>query len=353
MRTLEQAAVATPAPPPARPLPCRGPAAPGRHAPAGVVAPAWSPSALLLATIVAASSRCPAGPLRDRPGHRLRVPLAEHLFGTDQYGRDVYTRVVYGTRESLLIGLAATALGLLLASAARAPGRAPRQVAGRRHQPPPRGPVRLPGPAAGAAPLRGLRHGSVTRPSRRRHRHAPGYARMIRGAGPAGALPRRTSKPSRALGHSPRAHPVRRTIFPNAIRPLVGADDAGDRPGHRLGFLAQLPRPRRRSRRRRSGAPCSPHGRDYTSSPGGSRCSPAWRRDRDRRDHRGRPPPPAAPRGEARLSVHQATTVHVLTGVHHRASEATPEVRRLIAFDDLRARSAAAPSCARWSPTSR
>ena len=50
--------------------------------------------------------------LRDRPRRRLQSPSLEHPFGTDQSGRDVYTRVVYGARESLLIGLGATALGL-------------------------------------------------------------------------------------------------------------------------------------------------------------------------------------------------------------------------------------------------
>ena len=32
-------------------------------------------------------------------------PSTEHFFGTDQYGRDVFTRVVYGTRISLRVGL--------------------------------------------------------------------------------------------------------------------------------------------------------------------------------------------------------------------------------------------------------
>ncbi|MFE0757041.1 ABC transporter permease [Inquilinus sp. NPDC058860] len=32
----------------------------------------------------------------------LRPPSAEHFFGTDQYGRDLYSRIVYGARLSLL-----------------------------------------------------------------------------------------------------------------------------------------------------------------------------------------------------------------------------------------------------------
>ncbi len=33
-------------------------------------------------------------------------PSPEHLMGTDQYGRDIFSRVVYGTRISLLVGIA-------------------------------------------------------------------------------------------------------------------------------------------------------------------------------------------------------------------------------------------------------
>ena len=39
---------------------------------------------------------------------------AAHWFGTDQMGRDVFTRVLYGARVSLLVGFASTALNLLI-----------------------------------------------------------------------------------------------------------------------------------------------------------------------------------------------------------------------------------------------
>jgi peptide/nickel transport system permease protein len=39
-------------------------------------------------------------------------PSAEHWFGVDQQGRDVFSRVVYGARFSLLIGIVAVAVGL-------------------------------------------------------------------------------------------------------------------------------------------------------------------------------------------------------------------------------------------------
>lgn len=49
------------------------------------------------------------------PGDAFQGPSPEHFFGTDESGRDVYTRVVFGAGNSLLIGVAATVVGLSLA----------------------------------------------------------------------------------------------------------------------------------------------------------------------------------------------------------------------------------------------
>ena len=53
---------------------------------------------------------------------RLQTPSAAHPFGTDQYGRDVLARIVYGARISLVASLCiisvATALGALFGSVA-------------------------------------------------------------------------------------------------------------------------------------------------------------------------------------------------------------------------------------------
>mgnify|MGYP001571249241 CR=1 FL=1 len=57
-------------------------------------------------------------PLSFEPLNRLKRPSAEFWFGTDQFGRDVYSRVVYGTRISLIVGISvaciATAAGLVI-----------------------------------------------------------------------------------------------------------------------------------------------------------------------------------------------------------------------------------------------
>jgi len=45
---------------------------------------------------------------------RLQPPSASHFFGTDEFGRDILTRVFYGARISLPVGLIALAIGLSL-----------------------------------------------------------------------------------------------------------------------------------------------------------------------------------------------------------------------------------------------
>ena len=48
------------------------------------------------------------------PVNALQFPSREHWMGTDEVGRDVYSRIVYGTRISLSVGLGVMAIALLI-----------------------------------------------------------------------------------------------------------------------------------------------------------------------------------------------------------------------------------------------
>jgi len=47
------------------------------------------------------------------PANKFMMPCAEHLFGTDQYGRDIFSRVIYGGRWSLTLGLVTTIISTI------------------------------------------------------------------------------------------------------------------------------------------------------------------------------------------------------------------------------------------------
>jgi ABC-type dipeptide/oligopeptide/nickel transport system permease subunit len=49
---------------------------------------------------------------------RVKPPSAEHWFGTDNFGRDIYSRVIYGARISMYVGIFATLLGTSIGAAA-------------------------------------------------------------------------------------------------------------------------------------------------------------------------------------------------------------------------------------------
>ena len=46
--------------------------------------------------------------------HMLNSPGGDHVFGTDQFGRDVFTRTVWGARVSLIVGLSVAAISSIL-----------------------------------------------------------------------------------------------------------------------------------------------------------------------------------------------------------------------------------------------
>jgi len=55
----------------------------------------------------------PHDPLAQNLVQRLEAPSAQHVFGTDDFGRDVFSRVIWGSRVSLRLGLASVAIALV------------------------------------------------------------------------------------------------------------------------------------------------------------------------------------------------------------------------------------------------
>ena len=85
--------------------------------------------ALLILTAIFANVIAPYGIDEQNYSDVLQGPSLQHLFGTDNYGRDIFSRVVYGTRISLPIGFICVFLayffgGILGAVAAYYGGRA-------------------------------------------------------------------------------------------------------------------------------------------------------------------------------------------------------------------------------------
>jgi peptide/nickel transport system permease protein len=69
---------------------------------------------LLVVSAVFAPLVAPYNPYLPDPIHRLEPPSAQHLFGTDDIGRDVFSRVIYGGRVSLKVGLLTVLLGTIV-----------------------------------------------------------------------------------------------------------------------------------------------------------------------------------------------------------------------------------------------
>jgi len=63
----------------------------------------------ILAPLVA-----PYDPYKNNLANTLATPSVEHFFGTDELGRDIFSRVVYGSRLSLLEGLFSVMIAMLI-----------------------------------------------------------------------------------------------------------------------------------------------------------------------------------------------------------------------------------------------
>jgi len=149
----------------------------------------------------------------------LQPPSWAHVFGTDESGRDLYSRVIFGARDSLTIGLGAASVSLSLAVVFGAlAGLAPKPIAvvvDRFIE------VLFAFPSLLIALLLVaiLGPSALTAVFAVGLGTAPGYARMVRGQ----VLAARNSgyvEAATALGHS-RWRIIGAHILPNALRPLV------------------------------------------------------------------------------------------------------------------------------------
>lgn len=69
---------------------------------------------LLVFGAIAAPLVAPYSPTKSDYTHLFAAPSASHLFGTDELGRDLLTRTIYGGRTSLEIAVAATILAMVI-----------------------------------------------------------------------------------------------------------------------------------------------------------------------------------------------------------------------------------------------
>src|SRR5258706_5962781 len=70
----------------------------------------------LVATALLAPVLAPHDPIKIKSAARLQAPSLSHPLGTDDFGRDILSRVIYGARISMLLGLGAVAISTLLAT---------------------------------------------------------------------------------------------------------------------------------------------------------------------------------------------------------------------------------------------
>jgi len=80
--------------------------------------PMFTAGLIVLALVVLGGALAPlwwtGDPLQMKPIQRLRPPSAERWFGSDHFGRDVYTRTLYGARISLVVGACVSVVSLAL-----------------------------------------------------------------------------------------------------------------------------------------------------------------------------------------------------------------------------------------------
>jgi len=69
---------------------------------------------IMILAAVLADFIAPYNPVATDYGAMLAAPSADHWLGTDEFGRDVLTRIIYGARTALLVGFSAAFIGATL-----------------------------------------------------------------------------------------------------------------------------------------------------------------------------------------------------------------------------------------------
>jgi peptide/nickel transport system permease protein len=174
---------------------------------------------LVVAWAVAPSAFTSESPFDTDIEAAIQAPSLQHWFGTDASGRDIFTRVVFGARSSLLIGIGATVLALVAAIlfgfAAGLGGRFTDGAISRFLEVV----LALPGLLLALILIAVLGPGVATEIVAVALGSAAGYAWMVRGQ----VIAVRNSDyvhAATALGHK-RSRIVVQHVFPNAMRPLL------------------------------------------------------------------------------------------------------------------------------------
>lgn len=68
---------------------------------------------IILIAAVAAPILAPYDPVSQDSDRRLHPPSRQHWLGTDEFGRDLFSRILFGARPALLVGFSATSIGVL------------------------------------------------------------------------------------------------------------------------------------------------------------------------------------------------------------------------------------------------
>ena len=69
---------------------------------------------LILAAAIAAPHIAPYSPTEQQLERRFHAPDSHNILGTDELGRDILTRIIYGSRPALVVGLVTVSIALLL-----------------------------------------------------------------------------------------------------------------------------------------------------------------------------------------------------------------------------------------------